>query len=205
LIFLEDIKLAKSLSKNNEKMFNHFFEMYFPRLYRFTIVRVDGDKELSQEIVQDTLISALKSIKQYRGEAPLFSWLCQINRNQINGYFRKNKLDKITNHITDNPDIQEVFDNIKDITSQNPDNRYENDRLRDVITSTLDNLPNGYGDVLEWKYIDKLSINEIAEKLNTSATSIQSKLARAREAFKKVIINILGPQSTLFESQEAEY
>ena len=202
MIFLEDIKLAKALSKNKESDFNHFFEFYFPRLYRFSIVRVDGDAELAKEIVQETLISAIKNIKQYRGEAALFSWLCQINRNQINQYFRKNKLLKVTNRITDNPDIQEVFDNIHDVISHNPDKIYENDKLRDIITSTLDNLPNGYGDILEWKYLDKLSVVQIAEKLNTSVVSIQSKLARAREAFKQVIMNVLGSHSELFNAYE---
>lgn len=201
--YFEDIKLAKALSKNKESDFNHFFDFYFPRLYRFTVARVDGDRELSKEIVQETLISALKNIKQYRGEAALFSWLCQINRNQISQYFRKNKMLKMTKHINDNPEIQEVFDNIQDVINHNPDKTYENDKLRDIISSTLDSLPNDYGDILEWKYLDKLSVIQIAEKLNTSATSIQSKLARAREAFKKVIMNILGDNSDIFNTQEA--
>lgn len=205
LLHFEDIKLAKALSKNDEDVFNRFFDSYFPRLYRFTISRVDGDKELAQEIVQETLISALKSIKQYRGEAALFSWLCQISRNQINQYFRKNKLLKITSHITDNPETQEIFDNIQDLSTHNPDKIYENDNLRDVISSTLDNLPNDYGDLLAYKYLDKLSVKQISIKLNTSTTSVQSKLARAREAFKDVITNILGAQPDILSSYQAEY
>jgi RNA polymerase sigma-70 factor (ECF subfamily) len=202
LIFLEDIKLANKISSHSESDFNHFFELYFPRLYRFTIVRIDGDEELTKEIVQETLISAIKNIKQYRGEAALFSWLCQINRNHINQYFRKNKLLKITSNITDSPNIREVFDNIQDVINHYPDKIYENDKLRDIITSTLDNLPNGYGDILEWKYLDKLSVVQIAEKLDTSEISIQSKLARARKSFKQVIINILGNDSDLFSAYE---
>lgn len=201
--YLEDIKLAKALSRNNEKNFNHFFEFYFPRLYRFTIVRLDGDQDLSKEIVQETLISAMKNIKQYRGEAALFSWLCQINRNQISQHFRKNKILKMTKHINDSLEIQEIFENIQDVISHNPDKIYENNRLRDVITSTLDSLPNSYGDILEWKYLDKLSVFQIAEKLNTSTTSIQSKLARAREAFKKVITSILGKDLDIFNFRQA--
>jgi len=205
LLYFEDVKLAKALMKNDEKVFNYFFESYFPRLYRFTIARVDGDKELTKDIVQETLICAIKSIKQYRGEAALFSWLCQINRNQISYYFRKNKLLKLTSHITDTPEIQEIFDNIQDVDSRNPDRTYENDKLRDIISSTLDNLPNGYGDLLELKYLDKLSVVEIAKNLNTTTVSVQSKLARARESFKNVMVNILGSNSELFYSHGERY
>lgn len=53
-----------------------------------------------------------------------------------------------------------------------------------LVHRLLDALPGDYGDILEWKYIEGLSVAEIAGRLNTTSTSIQSKLARARSAFK---------------------
>ena len=197
MINLEDLRLAKAITKKNEKMFNHFFDLYFPKLYRFTMARVDGDIELSKDIVQETMSIAIKSIKQYRGEAALFTWLCQINRSQISLYFRKNKTASLTHHIEDNPEIREVFDNIQIKGSLNPDKLYENKNLAELISSTLDNLPHGYGDILELKYLEKLSVNEIAIKMNTSVVSIQSKLARARETFKTVICEMQGAKKGL--------
>ncbi|MDE0539387.1 MAG: sigma-70 region 4 domain-containing protein [Rhodospirillales bacterium] len=49
----------------------------------------------------------------------------------------------------------------------------------------LDALPGNYGDILEWKYIEGLSVEEIAEQLSTTSLAIQSKLARARRDFKE--------------------
>lgn len=197
MIHLEDKKLAKEIANRNEAKFNQFFDFYFPRLYRFSLVRLDGNVDLTKDIVQETLLIAIKNIKQYRGEAPLFSWLCQINRSQISLYFRKNKV-KQTLLVSDFSEVQEVFDNIKSEISDQPDGKYENKQLNEIISSTLDNLPNGYGDLLELKYLEKLSVNEIAATLNLSATAVQSKLARARESFKTVISRILGDQAHLF-------
>ncbi|MCF6300517.1 MAG: RNA polymerase sigma factor [Proteobacteria bacterium] len=197
MINFEDKKIANGISNRNEKVFNQFFDCYFPRLYRFSIVRLDGDQELAKDIVQETLFLAIKNIKQYRGEAPLMSWLCQINRSQISLYFRKNKV-KQTVRIDDLPEIREIFDNIQTELAEHPDMKYDNNNLHEIISSTLDNLPNGYGDLLELKYLDKLSVKEIAEDLNMSTTAVQSKLMRARESFKIVISKILGDHTHLF-------
>lgn len=197
LIHLEDKKIANDIANRNEKVFNQFFDCYFPKLYRFSIVRLDGDQELTKDIVQETLFLAIKNIKQYRGEAPLMSWLCQINRSQISLYFRKNNI-KRTLRIDDLPEIREIFDNIQTELAEHPDMKYENNYLYEIISSTLDNLPNGYGDLLELKYLDKLSVKEIAEGLNISPTAVQSKLLRARESFKVVISRILGDHTHLF-------
>jgi RNA polymerase sigma-70 factor (ECF subfamily) len=204
LIYQEDKRLAKSLAGNNEERFKYFFELYFPKIYRFTINRVDGDKELTKDIVQETLCIAIKNIKQYRGEAALLSWLCQISRSQISLYFRKNKISKYTHSISDNPAVREIFDNAELGTNQSPDQHYENNKLREVIFNTLDSLPNGYGDILEWKYLDKLSVSQIAEKLNTTDISIQSKLSRAREAFRRIMLEILGNHNDLLKPQKLE-
>ena len=200
MINFKDKKLAKQISKGNEKAFNEFFDFYFPRLYRFSISRLDGDLELTKDLVQETLFAAIKSIKQYRGEASLMTWLCQINRNLISAYFRKNNI-KQTLKIDDLPEIKEIFENIQTEINQNPDKIYENQDLHELISSTLDNLPNGYGDLLELKYLDKLSVNQISSQLNLSTTAVQSKLARARDAFKIVITRILGEYTHSYLNQ----
>lgn len=197
MINFEDIKLAKAIAKGNEKQFTEFFDLYFPRLYRFSLSRLDGDVDLTKDLVQETMFSAIKNIKKYRGEASLMTWLCQINRNKIYAYFKKNKLNQ-TLKIDELPEIKEIFENIETELNQRPEKVYENKQLHELISSTLDNLPNGYGDLLEMKYSEKLSVNEISENLNLSETAVQSKLARAREAFKIVITRILGTKAYSF-------
>ena len=203
LIHSEDKKMAKAIVNRNEQVFNQFFDCYFPRLYRFSMARLDGDKELTKDLVQETLLIAIKNIKQYRGEASLMSWLCQINRSQISLYFRKNNT-KQTVRIDDIPEVRELFDNIKTELAEHPDMDYQNKHLNEIISSTLDNLPNGYGDILELKYLDKMSVQEIAENLNISETAVQSKLARARESFKIIISRILGDQTQYYLNPKGE-
>jgi len=198
----KDRNLARKITQGDEQAFRYFFDYYFPRLYRFTLSRLNGDEELTKDIVQETMVQAITHIKTYRGEAAMFSWLCQISRNLIYAHFKKyNKQQTV--HIGDHEEVREIMDNINDEIMQKPDNVYANDHLRELIFSTLDHLPHGYGDLLEWKYLDKLSVEEIANQLNTSAASIQSKLARAREAFKQVMTRLLGDYTDILNAEES--
>lgn len=49
------------------------FADYFPRLYRFARLRLGGDDEGAEEVVQSTLIRAVRKLHTYRGEAALFT------------------------------------------------------------------------------------------------------------------------------------
>ena len=65
-----------------------------------------------------------------------------------------------------------------------PDAELERSDLSDRVRVTLDHLPRPYGDVLTWKYIDGLTVVEIAERLGSTAKAAESMLTRARVAFR---------------------
>ena len=183
-----DLKIAKAINKGNEKVFNQFFKEYYPKVFRFVMSRVKGNRDLADDFTQQTLCKALDKIDTFRGEATLFTWICQISRSIIYAYqLKENRRNKIITPVTDTPDVREILENIAMNEMSQPDNIAENFELNNLISEILDNLPNNYGDILEWKYVEQLSVSQIAEKLNTSLTSVQSSLARARGSFKTVI------------------
>lgn len=184
----DDLKLAKALIKGDEKVFNHFFKGYYPKLFRFIMSRVQQDKDLSDDFAQQTMCNAIDKMHTYRGEAALFTWMCQISRSLIYAHFLKeNRRSKTVIPIADTSEVRDILDNIAMHENEQPENVSEKFELSQLITEVMDNLPNNYGDILEWKYVEKLSVNEIAEKLNTSMVSVQSSLGRARKVFKDVI------------------
>jgi RNA polymerase sigma-70 factor (ECF subfamily) len=54
-----------------------------------------------------------------------------------------------------------------------------------AVQVTLDALPRRYGDVLEWKYVLGLTVDEIAERLGLGPKAVESLLTRARQAFRE--------------------
>ena len=184
----DDLELAKAIIKGDEKIFNRFFTDYYPKLFRFIMSRVKQDRDLADDFAQQTMCNAIDKMHTYRGEAALFTWMCHISRSLIYAHYLKDKRrNKILTPLADATEVRDILDNIAMNENQQPENISVNNEISELITEVMDNLPNNYGDLLEWKYVEQLSVNEIAEKLKTSHVSVQSSLSRARKAFKDVI------------------
>ena len=73
-----------------------------------------------------------------------------------------------------------------------------------LVQATVDALPDHYGEVLEWKYIDGLSVEDIAVQLNIGVKAAESLLTRARNAFKQAI-TALAPSADMLTSSDHDY
>ena len=185
----EDLALARRITSGDEQAFNEFFEEFFPRLYRFCVSRLD-EESIIEDMVQNTMIKAIRNMEGYRGEAAIFTWLCQICRNEINMHFRKaaRSLPAVT---ADDESIRPILEALE--SSESPVDDYYAEQTRRLVIEVLDFLPRNYGRALEWKYIWGLSVSEIAEKLQLTELATQSLLARGRSAFRKALVQI-APQ-----------
>src|SRR5262245_30879995 len=81
-VSVSDKALVRRLLSGDEAAFRQFFDGHFPRLYRFALKRTEGDHDAAEEIVQKTLIAAMRRLDTFRGEAALFTWLCAICRRE---------------------------------------------------------------------------------------------------------------------------
>jgi RNA polymerase sigma-70 factor (ECF subfamily) len=186
-------ELVQAMLAGNERAFNTFFDTYFPRVYRFALPRLGGDTEAGKEVVQATLVKAIRHLRNYRGEAALFSWICQICRHQIVDYLRANRRhsERVV-LLDDSPEIRAALESIEAPREDEPMHKYSNAETRRLVQTVLDRLPSRYGDVLEWKYIEGRSVEEIGEMLGVGHTAAQSLLARARTAFREALETVFG-------------
>jgi RNA polymerase sigma-70 factor, ECF subfamily len=188
--YYADGKLVAAMLRGDERAFQTFFDSYFPRLYRFAMRRL-GNVEAARDVAQSTLIKATSALAQYRQEAALFSWLCQICTTQIVDSIRANR--RHAQHVVLHGEPARVA--MESVTA--PGEHQPHDACLDVelsrlIQDVLDGLPGKCGDVLRWKYMDELSVDEIGKRLGTGQTAAQSMLARARVAFRFSLQTVLG-------------
>ncbi len=188
----DDSELIRQMLAGEESAFNAFFDSYFPRVYRFALARLGRDPEAARDVVQATLTKAVGRLTQYRGDASLFTWLCQICRHQIVDYLRANRRHRNVVSIDSDPDARTMLDSIAAPEDQEPARQRGNEETRQLIRSVLDRLPGRYGDVLEWKYVEDRSVEEIGEMLGIGHTAAQSLLARARSSFREALTATLG-------------
>jgi RNA polymerase sigma-70 factor (ECF subfamily) len=188
-----DLAIAKRLLAGDERAFRELFGGVFPKLYRFALARLDGNSDEATDVVQQTLCKAFEHLDSYRGEASLYGWMCQICRNVIADLARRRQREHVyVSLLEDDTAIQGILESLSAPDADEPEQQANRSDIARLIQATLDCLPGHYGDVLEWKYVDGLSVKEIAERLAIGPKAAESMLTRARVAFRDAVKTING-------------
>lgn len=188
----EDRALARRILGGDEAAFRQLFDRYFPRLYRFALARIPGDPEAARDIVQQTFCRAIERLDSYRGEAALYTWFCQICRNALADHFRRGGrgTGKVV-LLEDLPNARAVLESLAAPAADEPESGVQREQVQRIVAAVLDALPGRYGEALEWKYLDGLSVREIAARLSMGEKAAESMLTRARESFRDAVAGML--------------
>jgi RNA polymerase sigma-70 factor (ECF subfamily) len=180
--------MVRRMLGGDEVAFDEFFADYFPRLFRFAVLRV-RDQDAAEDIVQNSLISAVHNLGSWRGEASLFTWLCTICRREISAWAKRTSRSVIVPIADDDPDLRAALDSIG-AAAEAPDAGLEREDTGRIVQLALDHLPPRYSRALEWKYLDEVSVDEIAGRLQCTPKAAESLLTRARGAFRDAFVTI---------------
>lgn len=183
--------LAARMVRGDEVAFGEFFETHFAPLFRFAMPRVGNDASAAEEVVQAALCRAVRKLGSYRGEAALLTWLCTFCRHEISAYFEKqSRVPPMVDLIDDIPEVRAALESLG--AADRPEAALRRNETSRLVQLVLDRLPAHYGDSLEWKYIDGLSVAEIAERLGVGVKAAESTLTRARGAFRDAFTAAYG-------------
>jgi len=159
-----------------EEEFERNLKKFFSPLRRYIQKRVAQPDEV-EEILQETLIAASESYCFFKGKSSFWTWLCGIANHEIIDYYRKKKIKMILfSHF---PFLENL---VYEVLS--PDEELEKEELRKEVKKVLNALSEGYQEVLRLKYYQGLSMAEIARKLKITVKAVESRLSRARVAFR---------------------
>jgi RNA polymerase sigma-70 factor (ECF subfamily) len=186
-----DRALARRILGGDEAAFRRLFDSFFPRLYRFALARLDGDHEAAREVVQQTLCKAIERLDTYRGEAALYTWFCQVCRNTLIDHQRaRNRETRTVVLLEDQPNVRAILESFLAPAAEQPELRAWQQDVRRLVQATVDTLPDHYSEILELKYVDGLSLQDIADHLSVGTKAAESLLTRARTAFREAILAI---------------
>ncbi len=160
----------------NEKDFDQEIPLCKKRLASFIAQRV-RDEDEAEEILEETLIAASQSLPTFKGRSSFFTWLCGIANHEIADFYRKKKIKLF---------LFSHFPFLEDLVSEalGPEEELLEEELRKEVKQVLSRLTEGYSLILRLKYYQGLSMGEIAKSLGLTVKAVESKLSRAREAFR---------------------
>jgi RNA polymerase sigma-70 factor (ECF subfamily) len=194
-----DKVLVRRLLEGEEAAFRLFFDGHFPRLYRFALSRTEGNHDAAEEIAQKTLITGMRRLHTFRGEATLFTWLCAICRREVSAWRVARGRHAALMLSEDAPEIRNQLAALASVAAQQPDQAFDRGETARLVQVALDLLPGSYSEVLEWKYIYGLTVNEISERMSTGPKAVESLLGRARRSFRQVFL-VLAHGQVVYDS-----
>ena len=175
-------ELVRRMLGGDQGAFDEFFADYFPRLFRFAVLRL-RDPDVAEDIVQTSLMAAMRHLGSWRGEASLFTWLCTICRREIGAWQKRTARRVIVSIEDDDPGLRAALESIG-AAADAPDARLARADTGRTVQLALDHLPPRYSRALEWKYLEELSVDDIAGRLQCTPKAAESLLTRARDAFR---------------------
>jgi RNA polymerase sigma-70 factor (ECF subfamily) len=161
------------------------YEREVDGLYAFVFFRVGRDSSLAEDVVQETFLAALDKLERFDpARGPFRSWLCQLSRNVARAHLRQRKRTEVL-AMWDRIDgaLLAMFERI-DEELLAPE-ALEREETRDLVQLTLGHLPGNYRAVLERKYLDGATLEQIASEIAATEEAAKSLLARARRAFRE--------------------
>jgi RNA polymerase sigma-70 factor, ECF subfamily len=173
----EDGRLVSGVLAKDRKVTAEFVAQCADWIYPFVRRRLVPRAELVEDVMQEVLFAAWQALPNFRGDAPLRSWVMGIARHKLEDYYRK-KIREL--------EISEEDDSLPD-QGAGPafDERLDSWAQRKRVQRTLAKLPEAYALALIWQYRDEKSIREMAQLTGKTEKAMERLLARARASFRR--------------------
>lgn len=164
-----------------------WIELYGDVLYQYTLPRVD-DYLIAEDLVQETFLSALKGLKEYKGEASEKNWLFSILKNKIIDYYRKKSRESSRIEFSEFYKAEGDWFNSEGNWEESgmpknwqvDVNPFERKEIQKIIIWCKDHLKNLQQQVFILKYMEELDSDEVCKVLNISSSNYWVLMHRAR-------------------------
>jgi len=172
----KEMKLLKAAMDGNTAAFEQIVKKYQSLVCAITFSGT-GRVDISEELAQETFLSAWQNLRQLTDPSGFRPWLCTIARNMLKSYYRKKKtvpLDPA--HLADLSD-----------QTQNPSENLIIQEEHVMLEQALMQIPAEYREPLVLYYRQEKSIREVAVGLGLNESTVRTRLHRARQILRDEI------------------
>ena len=163
-------------------------------MWRYGYARLSRDREAADDLVSETFLAAIRAIGSFDPrQGTVYGWLLGIARNKLHDHFRRAQRASERE-----PSVADV---VADASSISPDMELLAAETRDAVLRALDNLNDDERFAIEWKYVESLSVREIAERLGARkrrsrrfSTARGTRSASPTPGSKREAVSVFSPR-----------
>lgn len=183
---LDDISLLKLVKSNKDKVFNMLIDEYSKKVFN-TCINLLRNKEDAEDVTQEVFTSIYLSIENFEGKSKLSTWIYSIALNKSKEFLRNKTRKKRFGILTvlEREDSHFIPDQI--INFDHPGVLLENKERAETFFNALDQLADNQKTAFTMHKIEGVSYADIAEIMDTSISSVESLMFRAKKRLKEIL------------------
>ncbi len=177
-----DLELIEQVSAGNQKAFSEIVRRYERRVF-FVVKKMLNDDDESSDATQEVFIKLHDSLKKFRGDANLYTYIYRIATNVAISYLRKRKVRSVVR-------LDEVVTNMLSGGNE-PQRESDQEELRKLVADAVAALPAQQKQVFVLRFYEELSYEEIAQVMHRSMGAMKANYFHAMKKIGEYLKNAM--------------
>jgi RNA polymerase sigma-70 factor (ECF subfamily) len=184
----DDSELAELVGRGDHAAFEALMRRHNGKLFRIARATLGDDAE-AEDALQDAYLDAYRHIREFRGGSAFGTWLTRIVINRALMRLRSRRRHSVVVPISGrpSPEQDETEVEVADAKAESPPDATLRAELRRVLERRIDELPVAYRTVFVMREIEDMTVEETAQSLSIPATTVRTRLFRARALLREAI------------------
>ena len=186
---LYDIKLVeRALKHNDQKAYAELMERYWESVYFMLLRMMKNNKDDAEDLTMEAFGNAFRFLHQYSKKFAFSTWVFKIASNNAIDFIRKNREHKglLSLDVPDGDEREDLSAKIKG-SGLTPEESMVHRQNVEKIRIVIEKLKPNYKEIVELYYIEELTNEEVAQRVNLPLSTVKTRLFRARDLLLTII------------------
>jgi RNA polymerase sigma-70 factor (ECF subfamily) len=188
-----DLQLLDAARSGDARALEQLIERHQRQVYRFGL-KMCRDPEDAKDVLQETLVAAARTIRDFRGASSVSTWLYTIARSFC---IKRRRRSKFAPQQEESLDSREPGSEARQVVdpTRAPDEELAGRQVEDALTRSIASLDPMYREVLILRDVEGLSAPEVAEVMGLTVEAVKSRLHRARLEVREAVAPVLAAEA----------
>ncbi len=184
------VLLRKALDHNDQQADAELMRLYRDSIY-FMLIKIVKNSDDAEDLTLETFGKAFRYLDKYTPRYAFSTWLYRIAVNNSIDYIRhKNNSPQYIDDDLYTGSAEQLIDRAQILSSPTPEEEVMVKQRMQLLRNAVTQLPEKYRKVVELRYYDELSYEEISETLNISLSNVKIQLLRAKNMLSQLMVNV---------------
>ena len=184
------VLLRKALDDNDQQAYAELMRLYRDSIY-FMLIKIVKNSDDAEDLTLETFGKAFRYLDKYTPQYAFSTWLYRIAVNNSIDYIRhKNNSPQYVDDDLYEVNTEQLIDRAQTNPSPTPEDEVIVKQRIQMLRCAVKQLPEKYRKVVELRYYDELSYEEISEHLKISLSNVKIQLLRAKNMLSELMVNV---------------